>query len=220
LNNDNILFDLKNERRRVFEELTKKKELKDNALAQLDGFEELRAADRKYLFDEFKIVSDLEKKANAESKNYYDQHDPVRAKMYSSIRKGYTAIRLNIKQFQNGIKEDKLKLREYCQEKEAGFKKAQEDYRIIIKKIEDRERFLSDEQKKKSQYHESIVRLAGIPEEYLDNYKVITNEVNGYHHIYFGGEGTADGIGHGHYCYKNDGETVKCREAAPKSISA
>lgn len=100
------------------------------------------------------------------------------------------------------------------------FKKAQEEYKAIIDAINDREKFLSDEHHKKSQYHESIARLAGIPEQYLDNYIVVTDKVNGYHQIYFGGEGAADGDGHGHYCVKNNGVTIKCREAGPRKISA
>jgi len=217
---DNILVDLKEEKIRLFDDLKQKQALRDTAKENMDKIFKSKTDDFDSLYKEFGIVSDLENKTNDISKYQHTVHDKDRAKMYSTIRRGYTALRLVIKEYQDEIIKDNRKQREYHSEKEADFKKAQENYKNIISKINVREGYLSEGRLKRAQYRENIAIHAGIPEEYLDNYIVQTDKVNGDQHIYFGGDDSPAGNGHGHYLVKAGGTVKKIREAQPRKISA
>lgn len=217
---DNILVDLKEEKKRLFNDLEQKLALRNAAKAKMDEVQKSKTEDFNFLYEEFGIVSDLENKTNHISKHQYKEKNPDQAKMYSAIRKGYTALRLVIKDFQDEIIEENRKQREYYLEKEANFKKAQEDYKNIISKINDREEYLSEGRIKRAQYRENIAIHADIPEVHLNNYVVQTDKVNGDQQIYFGGENSPAGKGHGHYLVKADGTVKKIREAQPRKISA
>lgn len=52
-----------------------------------------------------------------------------------------------------------------------------------------------------------IAKSAGVPHQYLDDIRV-RQDTNGGYNIYFGGEGTPDGDGHGHYAVDASGHVT------------
>lgn len=89
------------------------------------------------------------------------------------------------------------------------FKAAKADFDRAAKAFRDRLAVVKQQNGKKIEDKRDIARKAGVPYQYLDKVWV-SKDSNGNTNIYFGGAGTPNGPGHGHYVVdKTDKVTYK-----------
>jgi len=80
----------------------------------------------------------------------------------------------------------------------AEFKHAKASFDVAAKSFQARLNELKDQSTKRKENNRSIAAKAGIPYQYRDNVYV-SEDSDGTINIFFGGLGTPDGFGHGHY---------------------
>jgi hypothetical protein len=94
---------------------------------------------------------------------------------------------------------------------QAEFKQAKTRFEEASKAFKNRLEMVRNESKKRQQDKRQIAEKAGVPYQYLDNVWVST-DASGNINIYFGGVGTPDGLGHGHYAVDRQGKVIYRRE--------
>lgn len=94
---------------------------------------------------------------------------------------------------------------------QAEFKRAKEEFDKASKAFKDRLQAVRDESAKRKSDKRSVAEKAGVPYQYRDNVWVSTDS-SGNTNIYFGGAGSPDGPGHGHYVLNRSGEVTYRRD--------
>ncbi len=94
---------------------------------------------------------------------------------------------------------------------QAEFKQAKAEFDAAAKAFRARLEKVRDESAKRKNDKRSIAEKAGIPYEYRNNVYVST-DASGNTNIYFGGLGSPDGPGHGHYVMNRSGDVTYMRE--------
>lgn len=94
---------------------------------------------------------------------------------------------------------------------QAEFKSAKAEFDNAAKAFRDRLQKVRDESAKRKSDKQSIAAKAGVPYQYRDNVWVST-DASGNTNIYFGGAGSPDGPGHGHYVLNRSGEVTYRRD--------
>lgn len=90
------------------------------------------------------------------------------------------------------------------------FKKARSEHDAAKNAFKARLEVVKAEQQRRRNDNRSLATRAGVPYQYLDDMKLSTDS-EGNINIYFGGVGTPDGPGHGHYVVSRNGEVTYSR---------
>ncbi len=104
----------------------------------------------------------------------------------------------------NRAKEDHVRKQDEFKRAKAEFIKAKEAFHNRLELVQ-------AESKKRNNDKRALAEKAGVPYQYRDNVYV-SREPDGTVNIYFGGLGTPDGFGHGHYAIDNSGKVAYSRD--------
>lgn len=91
------------------------------------------------------------------------------------------------------------------------FKRAKTDFDTAVKAFQERLSELRAENSKRKENNRAIADKAGIPYQYRNDVYV-SEESDGTVNIFFGGFGTPDGPGHGHYSMESSGKVIYKRD--------
>lgn len=94
---------------------------------------------------------------------------------------------------------------------QSDFKKEKEAFDDASKKFKARLEHVREENKKRNRGRQELAEKAGVPYEYRDKVWV-SKKPDGVVHLYFGGIGTPDGPGHGHYVMDASGKVTYKRD--------
>lgn len=94
---------------------------------------------------------------------------------------------------------------------QAAFKQAKEAFDTAAKAFRERLDKVKAEGKKRNDDKRTVAERAGVPRQYLDNIWV-SKKPDGTINIYFGGIGSPNGLGHGHYTMDTRGDVTYKRE--------
>jgi len=94
---------------------------------------------------------------------------------------------------------------------QAEFKRAKADFDSTKNAFQARLEVVLSERQQRRDDKRSIAERAGVPYQYLDNVFVST-DADGTVNIYFGGVGSPDGPGHGHYAMDSSGNLTYSRD--------
>ena len=94
---------------------------------------------------------------------------------------------------------------------QADFKYAKDEFNNASKAFKDRLQHVRDASARRKADKRSVAQQAGVPYQFLDNVWVST-DLSGIVNIYFGGLGSPNGPGHGHYAMDRTGKVTYRRD--------
>lgn len=194
-------------------------------IEQLNRLQEVAFQNMKSAFDSASSAHDRRDGAGAASYAAEGHRYKAESQGYVSERRGLVAELRAAKDrhestkpaFQRAKDEFNSCRREYDVAKaeheraQADFKRAKENFDQAVKAFKSRLEKVKLEGQQRREDKRSIAEKAGVPYQYRDNVWV-SKDSDGNTNIYFGGAGTPNGPGHGHYVLDRNGNVTYKRE--------